>query len=541
MNLRVVVIFNQSRTTIYLAGEEFVIGRQASQYQPDLCLNLDLSVSPKHFRWWCDGDVWWISKLPGTGLLQVNGEDVSGAIKLRAGDVIRVGKCLLEWEPVAEIPASFNADTGNQSVKVKAAPKAAPPAEPDPMAPILTAGGTPAGIGVQMDARSSEPIAFDITRADAQPRISNLFELPNEIAQVEDLKELCRLTLKKALKVIPGAEKGVFFSYERATETLALRASVPSENPPISENLIMRAVADGNGFIWHYQTGMRNPAIPKNDGTYGMFAPMVWNDEIMGVISVESETADNPFVEDDLRYLMAVAHYAAAAVSNNLLKADLRQQNEIQERLLANFSKPLRKTLVSKARAGRLVPGGSRSTVTLLLSDLRGYTATSTDMTPEETVEMLNDYYAELVGVVMDYQGTIDKFIGDAILAVFGSPEADPYQHVNALRAAAVMQESMKVVNARRRDAGKRFCELGIGVHSGEVLHGFIGSEERLEFTVIGDAVNRTARLCDGAEAGAILVSPETKALAGDQYQFTEADLVDKHGVAIPAFRLHRR
>jgi adenylate cyclase len=483
-----------------------------------------------------------VTKIRGAGLLQVNGDEVNDDVVLAAGDMIRVGKCLLEWAVVEAIPDSYRAGAQNQSVKVKDSPPpqdSTPSPEPprDPMDPIFTTGGTPAGIGYQMDARSREPIAFDVTRAGAQPRISNLFELPNEIAQVENLKELCKLALEKALKVIPGARKGVFFSFEPTTGTLALRAGVPEDNPPISESLIMRAVAEGNGFIWHYPKGQSDSGT-AGDGTYGMFAPLVWNNEIMGVLSVENDTAVNPFVDDDLRYLMAVAHYAAAAVSNNLLKADLRQQNEIQERLLANFSKSLRKTLISKAREGRLEPGGSRSAVTLLLSDLRGYTATASEMTPEETVEMLNDYYSELVGVLMNYQGTIDKFIGDAILAVFGSPEADPFQQINALRAASVMQETMKIVNARRRAEGRRFCELGIGIHSGEVLHGFIGSEERLEFTVIGDAVNRTARLCDGADEGAILVSPEVQERADGQYLFEAADLVDKHGVAIPAFRV---
>jgi adenylate cyclase len=196
--------------------------------------------------------------------------------------------------------------------------------------------------------------------------------------------------------------------------------------------------------------------------------------------------------------------------------------------------------LVEMAKAGRLMPGGQRSDVTLLLSDLRGYTATSAEMTPEEVVEMLNDYYSELVGVVMDYQSTIDKFIGDAILAVFGSPIPDEHQHVNAVRAASVMQETMKLVNKRRKKEGKRFCELGIGVHHGQVLHGFIGSEERLEFTVIGDAVNRSARLCDGAPAGDILISPELKESIGDRFKVQSNDLTDKHGVSIPAFRIDK-
>jgi hypothetical protein len=217
-----------------------------------------------------------------------------------------------------------DANSGNKSIQVK---EAAP--EPSPSDEVHTAGGSVAQVSATMDARSSDPIEFDITRADAQPRISHLFELPNEISHEPDLKELCRITLRKALEVIPGAEKGVFLSFDPENDALALRASIPEDNPPISESLIMRAATDGKGFIWHYQKGQKNPSIPKNDGTYGMFAPLVWEDDIMGVISVENDSTVNPFIEDDLRYLMAISHYAAAAISNSLLKADLRRQNEI--------------------------------------------------------------------------------------------------------------------------------------------------------------------------------------------------------------------
>lgn len=533
MILKIVVNFADSGTTVYLTGSKFVIGRKASQFQPDLCLNLDLSVSPKHLRLQHADGNWHLERLPGAGIVQVNGDEIDQPVTLKAGDLIRLGKCVLEWEEVDAIPDDYR-HQGNKSIQVKEAP---PPAA-DPLDEVHTEGGSVAQVSATIDARSTDPIEFDITRKDAQPRISNLFDLPNEISHEPNLKELCRITLAKALSVIPGAEKGVFLSFDPKTDTLALRASIPEDNPPISENLIMRAATEATGFIWHYRQGMVNPAIPKNDGTYGMFAPLVWEEQIMGVISVENDSAQNPFIEDDLRYLMAISHYAAAAISNNLLKDDLRQQNQIQERLLANFSKPLRKTLVDKAKEGRLTPGGERSDVTLLLSDLRGYTATSAGMSPEEVVEMLNDYYSELVSVVMDYQGTIDKFIGDAILAVFGSPVPDEHQHVNAMRAASVMLETMKLVNKRRKSEGKKYCEIGIGVHSGEVLHGFIGSEERLEFTVIGDAVNRSARLCDGAGAGTILVSPELREAVGERFKFRPNDLTDKHGVSIPAFRL---
>ena len=99
-----------------------------------------------------------------------------------------------------------------------------------------------------------------------------------------------------------------------------------------------------------------------------------------------------------------------------------------------------------------------------------------------------------MVNAIFRHEGTVDKFVGDAILAVFGSPEPDAKQHVNAVQAAMAMQEAIEEINDVRRANHQVVCEIGIGIHCGEVLHGFIGSEERMEFTVIGDAVNRASR-----------------------------------------------
>src|SRR6201999_301591 len=111
--------------------------------------------------------------------------------------------------------------------------------------------------------------------------------------------------------------------------------------------------------------------------------------------------------------------------------------------------------------------------------------------------------------VLQRHSGTVDKFIGDAVLAVFGSPEADPDQHSNAVLAAREMQLAMRKVNEKRTGRRLPTLEVGIAIHCGRVLHGFIGSEERVEYTVIGDAVNKTSRYCDGAGPGEIIISPE--------------------------------
>ena len=158
---------------------------------------------------------------------------------------------------------------------------------------------------------------------------------------------------------------------------------------------------------------------------------------------------------------------------------------------------------------GRLRLGGERSEVTILNADIRGFTNLAHEMDPDEVVHLLNEYFAAVVPVIFARNGTIDKYMGDAILAVFGSPESDPEQHENAVRAAEEMQAAVAKLNLDRQRRGEPCREFGIGVHCGEVVHGFVGTSDRMEFTVIGDVVNRTARYCSAAEGGQVLVSAE--------------------------------
>jgi adenylate cyclase len=208
------------------------------------------------------------------------------------------------------------------------------------------------------------------------------------------------------------------------------------------------------------------------------------------------------------------------------------------KRLLTTFSPKIRDQLLVRARNGRLRLGGERSDVAILESDIRGFTQLMAGRDADEIVELLNDYLSALVEAIFEFDGTIDKFVGDAILAVFGSPEPDARRYEKAIRAAAAMQISVERVNSRRTHRGLVTCNIGIGVHCGEVLHGFVGSADRMEFTIIGDAVNRAARYCAAAAAGEILVSPDLHQRA---WRFIDAEPVTidtKHEGEMRAYRV---
>jgi adenylate cyclase len=261
----------------------------------------------------------------------------------------------------------------------------------------------------------------------------------------------------------------------------------------------------------------------------GMYAALPWDGKPVGVLCVDNPEAGAAFVEEDLRFMVAVANYAAAAVANRLLQDDLQANNRTMGHLLANFSPKLRALLVAKARHGQLQVGGETSEVTILMCDLRGFTRISAELACGDIVGMLNDYFSVLGDIIFEYDGTIDKFIGDAILAVFGSPEPDAEHASKAVRAALAMLAAVEDINARRAAGALPRCEVGVGIQTGNVLHGFIGNPERLEFTVIGDAVNRAARYCDAAGSGEILIGPATWAYVKQTVEGSMRTVATKH------------
>jgi adenylate cyclase len=159
------------------------------------------------------------------------------------------------------------------------------------------------------------------------------------------------------------------------------------------------------------------------------------------------------------------------------------------------FSKFHGSTITENLLQQEVSVGGTRKEVTVFFSDIRGFTKFSEGHTPEEVVSMLNEYFAVMVEIITRHGGVVDKFIGDAIMAVWGVPAGSDHDTENALAACLEMRSSLQTLNASRRDRGLTEIQIGMGLHAGAAISGTIGSEERMEFTVIGDTVNVTSRI----------------------------------------------
>jgi adenylate cyclase len=140
---------------------------------------------------------------------------------------------------------------------------------------------------------------------------------------------------------------------------------------------------------------------------------------------------------------------------------------------------------------------GTGCRATVLFADIRGFTTMSENLSPRDVVDMLNEIFTELFEAVSQHEGVLDKDIGDAVMAVFGAPLSRGEDAVNAVRAALQMQEMIAAINARRVARGEPGVRLGVGIATGEVVAGTIGSPKRMDYTVIGDSVNLAARLQD--------------------------------------------
>lgn len=197
------------------------------------------------------------------------------------------------------------------------------------------------------------------------------------------------------------------------------------------------------------------------------------------------------------------------------LAEDLQLRNRFIQHTFGRYLSPEVVTSLLESPENLKLGGESRK-VTILMSDLRGFSSVCERLTPEQIVRMLNHYLGAMTDIILKNQGTINEFIGDAVLAIFGAPIAREDDARRAIACAVEMQKMMAKVNELNREEGLPSMKMGIGLHTGDVVVGNIGSEERTKYGIVGPAVNLTARIESCTLPGQILVSQSAIEAAGD-------------------------
>ena len=246
-------------------------------------------------------------------------------------------------------------------------------------------------------------------------------------------------------------------------------------------------------------------------------APLVGESRVHGAIYADRLDPFAAFKPDDLELISAVAAQTAIAVEN----ARAHERLAREEVARANYSRFLPeyvvKQMLENPESFKL--GGVNQTITILFADIRGFTRISEHAPPEKIVNLLNRYFSAMTDIIFAHGGTLDNYLGDGLMALFGAPTTPPDDASNALNAAVALQRRLLGINMELRQDGLSEVGVGIGLHTGEVTVGYIGSERRSEYTAIGDSVNTASRLESNAKGGEILVSDATAKAARSRYK----------------------
>jgi glycine hydroxymethyltransferase len=240
-----------------------------------------------------------------------------------------------------------------------------------------------------------------------------------------------------------------------------------------------------------------------------MAAPMMHGDEILGVLILDSARSLVAFTDSDLEVFETAARQVALSLHNLQLVESMREKDAMRER----FERLVTPSVAAQIADGSLTVdrSGRVREVSVLFSDIRGFTAMSERQTATEIVGLLNTYFEEMVDIVFEYEGTLDKFMGDAVMAIFGAPAA---QHDHAERAVLVavkMQQRLAELIGGEHPMLHEAIEIGIGVNTGEVVAGFLGSPMALDYTVVGDVVNTASRICSAAPPRSVMIGEATR------------------------------
>ncbi len=249
-----------------------------------------------------------------------------------------------------------------------------------------------------------------------------------------------------------------------------------------------------------------------------MCVPLWLRDKVIGIIHLDSPVKDYAFKERDIDLLSALANYAAVAIERARLNEQFEREKEMKQRLERYHSPIVVEQIINSGnKSGGYNLRAVEREVTVLFADIVGFTTLAEGMSPNDISLFLNEYFSTMTDAVFAHKGMLDKYIGDSVMAVFGAPISQEDHAANAVRAAFEMMENIKSLNSSRKDGMN--IKLHIGINSGPVVAGDIGSLKRVDYTVLGCTVNIASRLQDEAGSDQILAGEQT-------FKFVE-DLVE--------------
>jgi len=421
-------------------------------------------------------------------------------------------------------------------------PKGMPPARPMPASPLSTpaapATAAPAPPKLVMTPSSERRSGLDRRKGDVgrpagerrsgrDRRGGRLLRLLSEISKtlvaMQPLEKVLNRVVELVFEVVP-AERAFLLLRDSIDQPLSARVmrnrdgSVPAK-VSISRTIVNTVMRDRVAML--AKDALYDSRLHASDSIQSMnirsfmCAPL-WNqNDVIGVLYCDNPRSKK-FITDDLEVFAALCNYAAVAIEQARLSLRLLDESKRRERLTRYHSPGVINRIMQDGDAEGAFMAQERD-VSVMFCDIVGFTTMSQHAPPQEIADMLNDFFGRMGEVIFEHDGTLDKFIGDAILAVFGAPFEQPDHATKAVAAALAMQRELIKANAEHPE---RPLRMRIAINSGRALTGDIGSPKRREFTVLGDVVNTASRLeSTVAKPDQIVISKNTLEKIGNAFQ----------------------
>jgi adenylate cyclase len=475
-------------------GRSVVVGRGVAT---DIAI-YDPTISRRHAELTARGDAVDVRDLGSSNGTCINGSRVATG-RLTVNDSITFGKV---------------------TYKIREAPSVHEPAAPVPVEPseivrklMVSAGGSP---GITSRDGPLNRGQLRVAAASAEERqakkLSMLLEVAQKLTGELELDRLLRAVVDMTFQVMEVDRVTILLRDESSGElipTLSKSRLGDTQVQAVPRSIVDKVVQERVAVVSHNAPAdarFKGRSIVTQSVRSAMCSPLLdARDEVLGLLYVDNLSSPGSFSDEDLQFLVAFSGLAALGIKNSRFAERSRRESLVRSNFERYFAPNVAADIARQDGAIRL--GGERRPITVLFSDIRGFTAIAESMGPDAVAQLLSEYFSEMVEVIFEHGGTLDKFIGDAVMALWGAPIAHSDDPDRALEAAVAMQRTIEELNRGWVASGRPEIGVGIGISHGEVFAGNIGSHRRLEYTVLGDAVNVASRLCAEAGPGEILVS----------------------------------
>ena len=489
----------------------------------------DPTISRRHAEVTADEKQLHVRDLGSSNGTFLNGSRVE-TCSVSVGDTITFGKVAFKLQPVAP-PAAAAAAGGMKDMPAGAT-----------IVRQLPARNTPGSAFAAI--KSGEQAAVADASDKIQQKLKILLEVSTQLGKAIDTDAILQKIVEQAYQILTVDRVAIQLMDESGTlVTKIARDKRGTEQQRAVPQSIARAAISDKVAILSDNAGedqrFGGQSILMQQVRSAICVPLMGGeDRVLGVIYVDNVSTTHKFVDEDLDFLIAFSGIAAVAIENSQYAERIRREMLARSNFERYFTPQLAQRIAASEGATRL--GGDKREVTVLFSDIRGFTALSETMPPGEMATLLTDYFTEMVECVFRNEGTLDKFIGDSVMAQWGAPIGSREDPDKAMQAAIEMMQELDKLNEKWRSEGRPELHIGIGLNFGEAFAGNIGSERRLEYTVIGDTVNTASRLCSAAGAREILISEEMKRALSMNVELASCPPMELKGKSqpVPVYRV---